>query len=60
MGPSGSGKSTLLRHMIGLVPPARGDVYYDHTSFWTADAQVGSGSCAASVSSTRKARSGAP
>src|SRR5213080_2057310 len=38
MGPSGSGKSTLLRHMIGLVPPARGDVYYDHTSFWTADA----------------------
>ncbi len=39
MGPSGSGKSTLLRHMIGLVPPARGDVYYDHTSFWTADAQ---------------------
>src|SRR5205809_1394909 len=39
MGPSGSGKSTLLWHMIGLVPPARGDVYYDHTSFWTADAQ---------------------
>src|SRR5438445_12753404 len=38
MGPSGSGKSTLLRHMIGPVPPARGDVYYDHTTFWTADA----------------------
>ena len=38
MGPSGSGKSTLLRHMIGLLPPARGDVYYDETSFWTADA----------------------
>jgi phospholipid/cholesterol/gamma-HCH transport system ATP-binding protein len=38
MGPSGSGKSTLLRHMIGLVPPARGDVFYDDASFWTADA----------------------
>ena len=37
MGPSGSGKSTLLRHMIGLVPPARGDVFYDGASFWTAD-----------------------
>src|SRR5437762_5323709 len=36
MGPSGSGKSTLLRGMIGLVPPARGDVYYDDASFWTA------------------------
>ena len=39
MGPSGSGKSTLLRHMIGLVPPARGDVYYDDASFWGADAR---------------------
>jgi len=37
MGPSGSGKSTLLRHMIGLVTPARGDVFYDDVSFWTAD-----------------------
>ena len=37
MGASGSGKSTLLRHMIGLVPPARGDVYYDGAGFWTAD-----------------------
>jgi phospholipid/cholesterol/gamma-HCH transport system ATP-binding protein len=39
MGPSGSGKSTLLRHMIGLLPPARGDVYYDDASFWGADAK---------------------
>src|SRR5438309_5456806 len=38
MGPSGSGKSTLLRHMIGLVPPSRGDVYYDDASFWAAGA----------------------
>ena len=37
MGPSGSGKSTLLRHMIGLVPPARGDVYYDDIGFWAVD-----------------------
>jgi len=37
MGPSGSGKSTLLRHMIGLVPPARGDVFYGDAGFWTVD-----------------------
>src|SRR5437899_1097044 len=40
MGPSGSGKSTLVRCMIGLVPPARGDVYYDDEGFWTADADA--------------------
>ncbi len=33
MGNSGSGKSTLLRHMIGLLPPAQGDVLYDDTRF---------------------------
>src|SRR6059036_2030258 len=36
MGGSGCGKSTLLRHMIGLVEPARGDVFYDGGSFWGA------------------------
>jgi phospholipid/cholesterol/gamma-HCH transport system ATP-binding protein len=39
MGPSGSGKSTLLRHMVGLMPPARGDVYYDGAGFWAADTE---------------------
>ncbi len=34
MGGSGCGKSTLLRHLIGLKPPARGDVFYDDVSFW--------------------------
>lgn len=35
MGDSGCGKSTLLRHMIGLIHPARGDVYYDGVGFWS-------------------------
>jgi phospholipid/cholesterol/gamma-HCH transport system ATP-binding protein len=37
MGGSGCGKSTLLRHLIGLIRPARGDVLYGGTSFWTAE-----------------------
>jgi len=37
MGGSGCGKSTLLRHMIGMLRPAQGDVFYDGRSFWTAD-----------------------
>lgn len=37
MGDSGCGKSTLLRHMIGLIHPAKGDIYYDGESFWTGD-----------------------
>ena len=37
MGGSGCGKSTLLRHMIGLIEPARGYVYYDGRSFWDAE-----------------------
>lgn len=28
MGGSGCGKSTLLRHLLGLMPPARGDILY--------------------------------
>lgn len=34
MGGSGCGKSTLLKQMIGLKPPAKGDVYYDGAPFW--------------------------
>jgi phospholipid/cholesterol/gamma-HCH transport system ATP-binding protein len=34
MGDSGCGKSTLMRHMIGLNPPAAGEVYYDGEAFW--------------------------
>jgi phospholipid/cholesterol/gamma-HCH transport system ATP-binding protein len=37
MGDSGCGKSTLLRHMLGLIHPARGDVYYDGIGFWSVD-----------------------
>ncbi len=37
MGGSGCGKSTLLRHLIGLMPPAKGKVLYDGESFWDAD-----------------------
>lgn len=29
LGPSGSGKSTLLRVLAGLLPPSRGEVYYE-------------------------------
>ncbi len=38
MGGSGCGKSTLLRHLIGLMPPAKGDVFIDGENFWTAAA----------------------
>ena len=37
MGGSGCGKSTLLRHMIGMMRPAQGDVWYDGRSFWGMD-----------------------
>ena len=29
MGPSGTGKSVTLRHIVGLLPPDKGDVYVD-------------------------------
>ena len=33
MGGSGCGKSTLLRHLIGLIEPARGEIFYDGVNF---------------------------
>ena len=39
MGGSGCGKSTLLRHLIGLMPPAQGDVFIDGENFWGAPSE---------------------
>jgi phospholipid/cholesterol/gamma-HCH transport system ATP-binding protein len=33
MGGSGCGKSTLLKHMIGLIEPARGEIFYGAENF---------------------------
>jgi phospholipid/cholesterol/gamma-HCH transport system ATP-binding protein len=38
MGGSGCGKSTLLKHMLGLIPPSRGDILYSGTSFFQSSA----------------------
>ena len=38
MGGSGCGKSTLLKTLIGLHPPAKGDVFYEAQNFWKTDA----------------------
>ena len=38
MGGSGCGKSTLLKHLIGLMRPSRGKIYYGQQSFWDASA----------------------
>jgi phospholipid/cholesterol/gamma-HCH transport system ATP-binding protein len=35
MGESGGGKSTLLRSMVGLLPPAAGQILYDGQSLWS-------------------------
>ena len=40
MGESGSGKSTLLQTMIGLQPPAQGDILYDGQTFWNLDEEA--------------------
>ncbi len=34
MGASGCGKSTLLKHLIGLMRPAKGKVFFGDTDFW--------------------------
>jgi phospholipid/cholesterol/gamma-HCH transport system ATP-binding protein len=40
MGGSGCGKSTLMRILIGLKPPADGNVLYGEVDFWGADPQT--------------------
>lgn len=37
MGGSGCGKSTLLRHLLGLIEPAAGEIWYGDTNFTVAD-----------------------
>jgi phospholipid/cholesterol/gamma-HCH transport system ATP-binding protein len=37
MGGSGCGKSTLLRHLIGLLEPAKGEIFYEDFNFTAAD-----------------------
>lgn len=34
VGPSGCGKSTLLKHMIGLLEPSKGAIYFGGHDFW--------------------------
>jgi phospholipid/cholesterol/gamma-HCH transport system ATP-binding protein len=40
MGGSGCGKSTLLRHLIGLIEPAKGEIFYGTESFTAAPPEV--------------------
>ncbi len=37
MGGSGCGKSTLLMHLIGLMQPATGEVFYGEENLWQAE-----------------------
>ncbi len=40
MGGSGCGKSTLLRHLIGLIEPAAGEIFYGEVNFTRAEPEV--------------------
>ena len=39
MGRGGCGKSTLIKHLVGLMPPARGQVLYGTKDFWMASSE---------------------
>jgi len=40
IGGSGCGKSTLMKHMIGLMPPAKGDIYFDEINYWQSPPEI--------------------
>jgi phospholipid/cholesterol/gamma-HCH transport system ATP-binding protein len=40
MGSSGCGKSTLLMHMIGLMKPTQGEVFFGEDSLWQAEPEA--------------------
>ena len=40
MGGSGCGKSTLMRHLLGMIEPAQGQIYYHGESFTQAPLEV--------------------
>jgi phospholipid/cholesterol/gamma-HCH transport system ATP-binding protein len=40
MGGSGCGKSSLLKHLLGLVEPAAGEIFYGDVNFTRADSDV--------------------
>ena len=46
LGGSGCGKSTLLKHMIGLYPPASGNIFLDGDDITSVTATSGCASCA--------------
>lgn len=37
MGGSGCGKSTLMKHLVGLIEPASGEIFFGERNFTTAD-----------------------
>jgi phospholipid/cholesterol/gamma-HCH transport system ATP-binding protein len=34
MGGSGCGKSTLMKHLLGLINPAKGEIFFGDVNFW--------------------------
>ena len=40
MGGSGCGKSTLMRHLLGMIEPARGEIFYHGDSFTHGDSDL--------------------